>query len=893
MSKPATLRRPAVMAGLAASVAALVSAVLVPVASAAVVQTTFTGTADNDTGTPAPKTAVHPIAVGEAGTITAALGWTDPAADLNLILKMPDGTEAARSFAAGTARPENLTFQATVTGTYKLNVIAASGGSPYTLSTSFPGAAPPPPRPEETSPTSTFEGTVDNDNATATAKTANHAISLGAAGTISASLGWPTTSANLSLVLKNPDGTTAASAFTSKNPEQLTFSAPSAGSYTLTAMASSGGSAYTLKVSYPPASTPPGGQTATYDTSFGFDGPANLYAYGMDWDPTDDSILVGDYWNYRVKRFTSAGATPGGGTGGKIVSVTKPVDTLGGTTAPYDVEADLFDKDASGKASWWSADQGSYRIVQFSHDGKWLQTIGRGGGGSDAEHPGRNYANGCGGGKMTIPTHIYVDPADGKLFVSDPTCRAVYMYSHTGDFLGEFDWTGWKRDSGVFTPIPRGISAGPDGKIYVVEFNSRSVVVFNKDGSYVRKFPRQADMNDPRGLDIDARNGDVVVVAGYFNEIFKFSSAGAFLKKWGTVDATPTGRKFDAIRFPAVDGQGNIYVGDTWGTRNADGSYTGYGVYKFTPDGAPLPWATPSGPPPDGGYNQQNGIAIDGAGKLFVVDTFEQRVQKFNTASSCLSAASCPAWELQFGSREPAGTQSKGFGYPRALTYGSEKNLIYVGDNNNAVLAWTPGGQFVKRFGSQGKALGQFSGGVQGIQATGGRIYTTDVGNCRLSVWDEAASLANTNGAGTLLTSMGTCGAGPNQMTAPRGIAVGDASGNPNTVYVAETGTNRISRWDVAAKTATQIRPNCAGVGLRQPWGITWDPTHTWLYIGDVGNARIVRMSPDGSTCQVVTTGSDVPEGKLRGTNFIDFDASGRMYASDNNRRVYRFTLNG
>ncbi len=130
-------------------------------------------------------------------------------------------------------------------------------------------------------------------------------------------------------------------------------------------------------------------------------------------------------------------------------------------------------------------------------------------------------------------------------------------------------------------------------------------------------------------------------------------------------------------------------------------------------------------------------------------------------------------------------------------------------------------------------------------------------------------------------------------MLASRGIAVGDAAGDANTAYVAETGGNRISRWNVATKTATVLKPNCAGVGLRQPWGITWDPSHTWLYIGDVGNARIVRMSPDGSTCQVVTTGLDVPEGKLKGTNFIEFDSLGRLYASDNNRRVYRFQLTG
>jgi tripartite motif-containing protein 71 len=645
-----------------------------------------------------------------------------------------------------------------------------------------------------------------------------------------------------------------------------------------------------LTLAMPPAQA----ATATYKTTYGFNGPAGLYAYGMDWDSTTNTILVGDYWNYRVKRFSTTGVK----RSPHVVSVTRPADTLGGTGAPYDVEADLFDR-VGGTASLWSADQASSRIVQFTQDGRWLQTIGRGGGGSDAGHPGANHPVGCGGGQMTIPTHIYVDPATGRLYVSDPSCRAVWIFEHDGRFIGQLDWTGWKADTGLLMPIPRGLASGPDGLLYVAEHNGRSVVVFTKDGGYVRKFSRREDMNDPRGLDIDPRNGDIVVVAAYRNEVFKFSAAGAFIKKWGTVDGKPAGRKFDAIRFPAVDGQGNIYVGDTWGTRLAKNSYTGYRVYKFAPNGtgvadsAPQGWKTRSAPPPDGGFNQQNGIAIDAVGRLFVVDTFEQRVQRFNTASSCVTAARCPAWELQFGSREAAGTQSKGFGYPRALTYGSQRKLIYVGDNNNAVLAWTTGGKFVKRFGSQGPAAGQFKGGVQGIRVTGGRIYTTDVGNCRLQIWDEAASLANTDGAGSLITSMGACGSGANQMVKPRGIAVGNASGDANTVYVAESGTGRISRWDVGTGTSTQLQPSCGGVGLKDPWGITWNPSRTWLYIGDVGNARIVRMSPDGATCEVVITRADVPQSKLKGPNFIEFGPDGTMYASDNSRQIYAFRITG
>jgi len=97
----------------------------------------------------------------------------------------------------------------------------------------------------------------------------------------------------------------------------------------------------------------------------------------------------------------------------------------------------------------------------------------------------------------------------------------------------------------------------------------------------------------------------------------------------------------------------------------------------------------------------------------------------------------------------------------------------------------------------------------------------------------------------------------------------------------------------VATKTAVTYKPNCGGALLKTPWGITWNPEKTWLYIGDVGNARIVRMSPDGATCEVVTTGADVPEGALMGVNYIEFDSAGRMYASDNNRRVYRFLITG
>lgn len=750
--------------------------------------------------------------------------------------------------------------------------------------------------------TSTYTGFVDASGT----KFKQHLFDVVDAGEIDVSLDWSDTSADLNLFLyrKETSGTyTLVAQSTTKNrPETIAYPSGTVGTWKIGVKAITGASAYTATVSHSPSATPPPpGGVASYTKTFGYPGSAGNYAYGGDWDPSTNTMLWGDYWNYRVKRYTIDGqkCTPTICDGSPLVVTTvKPVSTLGGSTAPYDVETDMYDLDNQGRASFWVADQGSFRIVQYGYTGQWLQTIGKGGGGSDAAHPGHDYAASCGNGNMLIPTHMWVDPSNGHLYVSDPSCRNVYVFTHTGDFLFEFNWGGWKTLTGLSTPIPRGVAGGRDyngdgqGDVYVVEHNSRRVVVFSKSGAYLGAFPRVDQMNDPRGLDVDPTTGNVVTVSAYKNRVFVFDyQTGALLKSWGDMDGPNSSamndQPYDSIRFPAVDGQGNIYVGDTWGGRLPDprtgSTWYGYRVYKYDSNYNPVSWATGPEPPPDGGYNQQNGVAVDPAGELFVVDTFEQRVQKFDTSKSCPSEGNCAAWMLQFGSREPAGPTSSGFGYPRTLTFGDGD--VWVGDNNNAVLAWTANGTFVHRFGSQGSALGQFKGGVQGILVPGdGRIYTTDIGNCRLQVFDEATAMSQS--FPQPLTAMGSCGTGANQMSAPRGVEV-----DGNTAYVVETGTSRISVWNLTAKTSTTVRPACGGTGLKQPWGITWDPARTWLYIGDLGNARIVRWSPSTGTCQVVTTGADAPSG-WRGPNYVTFGPDGLLYASDNSRHVYAFTIN-
>jgi sugar lactone lactonase YvrE len=648
----------------------------------------------------------------------------------------------------------------------------------------------------------------------------------------------------------------------------------------------------TLFAGSTPASSAP---IAAYDETFGFKGPAGNYAYGGDWDPSTNTILWGDYWNYRVKRYTIDGqkCTPALCDGSPfIVTTTKPVGQPGGIGAPYDVETDMFDTDAGGRASFWVADQGNERIVQFSNTGTWLQTIGLGGSGTDSAHPGHDYARGCGNGQMLIPTHIWVNPGNGNLYVSDPRCNQVYVYTHTGGFLFQFDWSGWKQATGLGAPKPRGIAGGFDwngdgqGDIYIAEFYNRQVVVFDRQGNFLGLMDKTPDMNDVRGLDVDPTTGDVYTVSAYKQKIYKFDyPTGHLALSWDTVDGVGGTTKFDSIRFPAVDGDGNVYTGDTWGERHPDPTtgttWSGYRVYKFTSAGAPLSWATGSEPPPDGGYNQNNGIAVAGS-SVFVLETFGQRVQKFDTSSYCRSAGNCPAWQLEFGSREPPGKNSKGFAYPRGLAYGD--GYVWVGDSKDA-QAWSTSGQFVHRFGSAGGQPGQFKGGGLGINAPGnGFVYTTDTGNCRLQVFSVSDAISQATPAP--VEYMGSCGNSSNQMSGPRGIAV-----QGDTAWVADVNNNRISRWDVPSRTNTgTFRPSCGGVTLNHPTGVAWDPTGTWLYVADTNNKRVVRMKGDGTQCDVVTNGSDTPAG-FKGPDYLDFDSLGRLYVSDNSYYAYRFII--
>src|SRR5439155_18058204 len=197
------------------------------------------------------------------------------------------------------------------------------------------------------------------------------------------------------------------------------------GQYKLRVKAATGASDFTLTVTYGNAAG--SGGIGVYSKTYGYPDTQSMFPYGMAYDATDDTVLVGDYWNFKVRRFSSSGTL--------LATYKNVADT--GVGAPYDVTTDPWDVPGSGLANYWAADQEQGDVVEFDHDGNVLHQLGPGGTGSYF-HP-----LGCGNGAMTFPTHLTIDPSNGDLYISDVRCKNVYVFAHDGTYLHTFDWTGW------------------------------------------------------------------------------------------------------------------------------------------------------------------------------------------------------------------------------------------------------------------------------------------------------------------------------------------------------------------------------------------------------------------------------------------------------------------
>ncbi len=317
----------------------------------------------------------------------------------------------------------------------------------------------------------------------------------------------------------------------------------------------------------------------------------------------------------------------------------------------------------------------------------------------------------------------------------------------------------------------------------------------------------------------------------------------------GSVDGTNAAARFNGPSCIRMDGAGNLYVGETYGST----------VRKLTPQGADWVVTTVAGRPGVTGYadgagsaalfSWAYGLAVSRSGNIFVADARNHVIRKVTPTGDVATVAG------QAGATGSAdGTNNLARFYtPTDIAVDTAGNLFVVELNNCTVRKLTPDGTnwVVTTLAGMAGVVGSADGtgsaarfyAPQGVGVdTAGNIFVADSSNNTL----RKATLVGTNWI----------------VTTPAGKAGYAGSAD---------GTNSTARFN-------------------SPGGMAIDRAGN-IFISDWYNNTVRKVTPFGTNWVVTTLGgrpgvAGITDGSgsaatFRGTGYVEVDGAGNLYVVD------------
>jgi DNA-binding beta-propeller fold protein YncE len=583
------------------------------------------------------------------------------------------------------------------------------------------------------------------------------------------------------------------------------------------------------------AITPP-----TFVQTIGHPGHAGVYAWGMA-TAKDGSILVGDYWNYQVRRYTT--------TGQLLQTFSQKGTDPGENMAPHGLAVDPRD------GSIYMADMNApWKIQKFDANGSFLYSISTYVYGVTTPYPYVTRVQVLSDGTLLALSSHNIPSLDGFAH------RVLEFNGDTGAYIGAWGVNG--SAPGQFG-LQRGFAVGPNDEVYVGDATKQLIQVFDRDGHYLRSMGQGRFNGDMRGIAIDDDNGWVYVVDAAASQIEKFTLSGTWLAAWGS-EGTGPGQFRDGGRELTVGQDHRIYAADFGNNR----------VNVYNPDGTNVRYfPNPAPQPEEGGFNEPQDVSVNYAGTMvYVADTYNHRVEVFDRDGNPTD---------QWGFR--GSTDPYALNYPRGIAVRSNGEVWVMNSRQGNAKVYSKTGTFLRELLSWGEDPGQ-TNLARGISVDkNGKVYVADSSNRRLQVLDQQ---------GHVLVNV-PCG-GPPPPPPSMALLEGctgvdtDSAGN---IYAAAPTEHTVYKFSPTGALLMKIGtgPGSGNGQLRAPYDVA--VRNGRLYVTETNNARVSVFSTRGVYQGKFGTRGD-EDGQFQQPKGIDIDGSGRVYIVDSQlERVEVFQL--
>jgi hypothetical protein len=270
-----------------------------------------------------------------------------------------------------------------------------------------------------------------------------------------------------------------------------------------------------------------------------------------------------------------------------------------------------------------------------------------------------------------------------------------------------------------------------------------------------------------------------------------------------------------------------------------------------------------------GQFREPSGLALDTRHRLYVADTYNNRIQIFDPYDG-----SWTVWGHTNAGM--SGTNAGQFNKPGGLIVDAQGNVYVADSNNNRIQKRTATNGQWRAWGAFGSANGQFVGPSDVALDSRTNLYVADLYNDRVQKMNAAGTWS------VFITNDTMTG----HLTSPKGLLM-----ITNGLYVADANTqpggrSRIQRFGTNGQFQALLGGDLpAEGGLMWPSGMTLGDDK--LFVADSGNHRVAFSPVTNSAWSTLIGG-----GVLNGPQDVVWDPRGILYIADTmNHRILAVPL--